>query len=148
MIYDKNENIKKYPQIPHSVADFILNLTEDIPTGRHEIAKTCYANVDEYETKFAKDCRLEAHKKYIDIQILLKGKEELDYTNIEDLQVSHAYDEKRDVMFFVAPEQKLNRVILEQGYFAMLYPHEAHEPQMNYGEEPCRVKKVVVKIEY
>jgi len=145
MIFDKIENIDNYPQIPQNAADFIKNLTSDIDTGRHDINENIYANVDEYTTRPPEKCRLEAHKKYIDIQLLLKGQEELDYTSIEGLEISEEYDDARDVMFFKSPQRRLNTVMLEKGYFVLLYPHEAHRPQMNYTDS-MPVKKVVVKI--
>lgn len=146
MIFDKFENIENYLEIPDDVKVFVKKLSTDMPAGRQFINDNCYANIDEYATKPAERCRLEAHKKYIDIQLLLSGKEELQFTDIEGLKISEEYDENRDVMFFAGSERKLNSVILSEGYFALLYPHEAHQPQMNYGCESLKVKKVVIKI--
>ena len=146
MIFDKLENIDKYSQIPQNARDFIKTLTPQTTCGRHEIDANIYANIEEYETKPIEKCQLEAHKKYIDIQMLLDGKEELDYTSIDGLEISKAYNPTKDVMFFKTPERRLNSVILEKGYFALLYPYEAHQPQMNYADKTACVKKVVVKI--
>ena len=146
MIFDKIENIDKYTQIPEQARDFIKKLTPDAAVGRREIAEGIYANIDEYFTKPPEKCRLEAHKQYIDIQLLLIGREELDYTDVDGLEISEVYDAQRDVMFFAAPCCRLNSVMLERGYFTLLYPHEAHQPQMNCGEKSEAVKKVVVKI--
>lgn len=146
MIYDKIENIKKYPQIPADAAEFINSLSEETETGRYTLASDNYVNIEEYYTKAEKDCRLEAHKQYTDIQIILSGKEILEYTGIEGLDIDEVYDKSRDITFFKTPDRKLNRVILGKGYFALLYPHEAHQPQMNYAAESLKVKKAVVKI--
>ncbi len=148
MIYDKIENISKYPQISDKIAEFVTSLDEEITLGRHTLGNDNYANVEEYATKYPQDCRLEAHKQYVDIQILLRGQEELDFTSVDGLDISEPYDETRDIMFFKTPEMRLNSIILEKGYFALLYPDEAHQPQMNYGTEQQKVKKVVVKIKY
>ena len=114
MIFDNIKNIDKYPQIPQVARDFIKNLVVDVALGRHEISQDIYANVDEYFTKPIEKGRLEAHKNYIDIQLLLDGQEELDYTSVEGLEVSEEYDEKRDVMFFKSPFFRLNSVFLEK----------------------------------
>lgn len=148
MIFDDVKNIRNYAEIDTKVADYILGLEPGIPAGRVYLSDDglTYANVDEYTTKPHDNCRLEAHKKYIDIQIMLDGTEELDFTDIEGLDVSEPYDAARDVMFFAAPKKVLNKVILSAGKFVLLYPHEAHQPQMAYKNSPADVKKVVVKI--
>lgn len=148
MIYDNIENIKKYSQIDFEIADFILGLDKNQRVGRVFLSddELTFANVDEYTTKEHSNCKLEAHKKYIDIQLLLDGVEELDWVDIQGLEVSEEYDEARDVMFFAQSDAILNRVILKKGNFVLLYPHEAHQPQMAYNNQPSNVKKVVVKI--
>lgn len=148
MIFDDIKNIRNYPEVDEKIADFILKLTAGQECGKVFLSEDglTYANVDEYTTKTPENCKLEAHKKYIDIQLLLEGVEELDYINVEGLTVKEAYTPERDIMFFEIPEKVLNRIILETGKFALLYPHEAHQPQMAYKNMPSKVKKVVVKI--
>lgn len=148
MIFDDIKNIRKYAEIDAKIAEFISGLNAELPAGRIYLSDDglTYANVDEYTTKFHENCKLEAHKKYIDIQIMLDGVEELDYTDIDGLEVSEAYDSARDVVFFAAPDRVLNKVVLSAGKFVMLYPYEAHQPQMAYKNSSGAVKKVVVKI--
>ena len=147
MISDDINNLDMYAQIiPEDVMEFIKKLNTNLQPGRYDISENSYANIDEYYTKSYKDCKLEAHKKYIDIQILLDGTERLDYIAADGLSVSEEYDEKRDVMFFHKPLKALDTVILKPNKFILLYPHEAHMPQMNDASEAKKVKKVVVKI--
>ena len=146
MIIDSLENMSIYDNIPQNVINFVKTLTPETEIGRYEIDKNSYANIDVYETKNLKDCKFEAHKNYIDIQMLLSGIEELDYTPAKDLIVSEKYDEKRDIMFFKNPDRISDSVILESGKFALIYPHEAHRPQVAFNANSKTVKKVVVKI--
>lgn len=146
MIIDSLENIAFYNNIPQNVIDFIKTLTPQKEAGRYEIDQNSYANIEIYETKNLKDCKFEAHKNYIDIQILLSGIEELDYTPVKGLTVFEEYDEKRDIMFFENPDRISDSVILEAGKFALIYPHEAHRPQVAFNANSKTVKKVVVKI--
>lgn len=139
MITDNIKNLKNYNIVSEKVIDFLMNLPSD--AGHYEIDDTAYANIDIYNTK--QDCKFEAHKKYIDIQMLLEGSEELDYISVDGLKISEEYDEKRDVMFFENPEKTPDTLQLEPYKFALIYPHEAHRPQMGNGQQ---VKKVVVKI--
>lgn len=143
MITDNIKNLKNYNIVSEKVVNFLLSLNENSETGHYEIDNTAYANIDVYNTKPFENCKFEAHKKYIDIQMLLSGGEELDYINVDVLNVSETYDETRDVMFFHNPEKTPDTLQLEPFKFALIYPHEAHRPQMGDGQ---RVKKVVVKI--
>ena len=146
MIYDKLNNINKYNVISEKVSDFLLGLTPEIAAGRYVINENTYVNIDVYNTKDFNNCKLEAHKKYIDIQMLLTGNERLDYINTDGLKVSEEYDENRDIMFFETPDIPLNSVQLTPYNFALIYPHEAHMPQINYNNKTHSVKKAVVKI--
>lgn len=74
MIFDKISNIKNYKEIPTEVTDFILSLTPETYPGHYEISTDIYANIDCYTTKAEGEGKLESHKKYIDIQLLLDGK--------------------------------------------------------------------------
>lgn len=143
MITDKLKNLAKYNIVSHEIVDFLNNLSAQSDIGHNEICEGAYANIDEYCTKPIKNCKFEAHKKYIDIQMLLQGSEELDYISVDGLQVSEEYDEKRDVMFFKNPSKTPDTLQLDPFKFALIYPHEAHRPQMGDGQ---KVKKVVVKI--
>ena len=142
MITDNIKNLKNYNIVSENVINFLMNLPTE--AGHYEIDDTAYANIDVYNTK--QDCKFEAHKKYIDIQMLLAGEEELDYMPVENLKISEEYDSKRDVMFFENPTEKADTLQLKPFKFALIYPHEAHRPQMNAGLMPQKVKKVVVKI--
>lgn len=148
MIFDSIKNIDKYLQIDSDIKDFICSLNSSAKCGKVFLSedKLTYANIDEYITKDWAKCKLEAHQKYIDIQLLLDGIEELEYVDVEGLNVAETYNEARDVMFFAPVDKVLNKVVLEPGNFIMLYPHEAHQPQMAYQNQPSKVKKVVVKI--
>lgn len=139
MITDDIKNLKNYNIVSDKVIDFLMNPPAE--TGHYEIDDGIYANIDIYNTK--QDCKFEAHKKYIDIQMLLEGSEELDYINIDGLIISEEYDKNRDVMFFKNPEKTPDTLQLEPFKFALIYPHEAHKPQMGNGQQ---VKKIVVKI--
>lgn len=141
MITDNIKNLKNYNVVPETVLNFLMNLPSN--AGHYEIDDKNFANIDIYNTKPLENCKFEAHKKYIDIQMLLEGAEELDYISVDGLKVSEAYDEKRDVMFFENPEKTPDTLQLEPYKFALIYPHEAHRPQMGNGQH---IKKVVVKI--
>ena len=145
MITDEMKNIRKYKEITAEICDFIENLSENIECGKHYINDDDYANVEVYEPKEFENCAFESHEKYIDVQLLLSGKERIDFRGVEGLHVDKPYDEQRDITFYENNlSDDFNTVILNSRNFAVFYPTEAHKPQIKL--ENGKVKKVVVKI--
>jgi len=145
MITDRIENIGLYKNIPQNAVNFIKSLKENIPSGRHEIGGGIYANVEEYYTKPLENCRFEAHRNYIDVQILLRGHEKIYYTNKGGLNVSVPYDTEKDIEFFSDSIINFPEITLNGANFMMIFPHEAHAPQ-TVSDKIEKVLKVVVKI--
>ncbi len=113
--------------------------------GKYEFAGGVSAAVSVYYTKESGD--LEGHREYIDLHLMLKDCERIDFCDIDDLEVKVPYDEARDMEFFHDPETCLNNIHLEVDKFVVFYPYEAHKPQLNYaGCGSKEVRKVVVKI--
>ncbi len=144
MIVDKLENIDKYSQIPPYARAFIKNLPQDC--GKYLLAGDDFANIEEYETKSHEDCFFETHKKYADVQLLLSGKERIDYTDLFGLDVKNFYNEEKDIAFWFNTKKESVTTYLDGTNFVLLMPNEAHRPQMRYSEDAEKVKKVVVKI--
>ena len=145
MIFDKLEKLRQYDVVSDKVLNFLFNLDENKPAGHYEIDDEAFANIDIYETKEHSACFPEAHKRYIDIQLLLSGTERLDFSNISELTIKDEYDEERDIILFENPDT-INTIYLKKGFFALLYPSDAHRPQMKAFEDSETVKKVVIKI--
>ena len=103
-----------------------------------------FAEVQEYTTKPEEECKFEAHRKYFDIQYMAEGEEYFGFIPKSELQKDTGYDEARDLEFFKAPKTS-GRIHLTQGAFAVVSPDDGHQPRC-IGEQPCKVKKVVVKV--
>lgn len=147
MIIDNIENISKYAcLIPEDVIEFIKNCRniEFQNAKRVSLNGNNYANFDIYNPKPLDLCKFEAHKKYIDIQIMLDGEEQIDITNIEGLDVLEEYNEEKDIIFYKAPDRLVDKISLTKGKFVLIYPYEAHKPQIKTISNS--VKKIVVKV--
>ncbi len=142
MIFDEIKNIDLY-NLDKKAVNFIRNLTPDIECKKHIIDENIYANVEEYSTK--ESGFFEAHKKYIDIQLLLMGEEVLEYTPLDGLKVKEDYNTEKDIAFYFDGDKPITKLKLEKGFFTVLYPTDAHKPQLKFSS-PQKVKKVVVKI--
>lgn len=145
MIVDKLENISKYESIiPQKVINFLKKLSPKKDAGHYIISDEIFANVDIYVPKPQENCHFEAHKKYIDIQMLLSGEEKLEYCMAGGLEILEKYDESRDITFYEDSAMNTDSVRLTPYKFAFIMPHEAHKPQIK--TKTGLVKKVVVKI--
>jgi YhcH/YjgK/YiaL family protein len=106
--------------------------------------------VQRYTTEPADARRYESHRRYIDVQYLLAGREALDVQDIDALTVTEPYDAEKDVMFYsggVGGSRRggEQRVVLTPGVCCVLFPEDGHKPccEVVGPEEVC---KVVVKI--
>jgi len=115
-----------------------------IQAGRHDIGQSgCYALVFEYTTKDIADCIIEAHRKYIDMHVVLEGEENIAVGDLAGCQVGE-FDDTRDYLPVASGE--LSCWKLKKGHFLVLYPHEAHATAVWIDQTPKSVKKMVIKI--
>ena len=115
----------------------------NIACGRYEIdSDAVWANVQEYETK--DDADFEAHRKYIDIQYMVKGEELVGVIDLVNCKTCIEYDNEKDLEFFET-KAKFQYQELREGDFLIFYPHDAHKPSIAFGAKSM-VKKVVVKV--
>ncbi len=101
-----------------------------------------YAVISEYTTKPVSDASWETHRKYIDLQYLAAGREQIAVADLQALTPAADYDETKDCQFFRGSGWNLP---LNGGTFAVFFPHDAHMPGIADGA-PAMVRKVVVKI--
>ena len=148
MVYDKIDNIETYKGLSKDIYEglkFLKNASPDLACDVHEINPRVKAIVSEYETKAVNENGYEAHKKFIDIQYLLKGNEKNRCYPIEKLKETKAYKEEIDAAFYEA-ETSVQELALGDGYFAIYWPQDGHMPCL-CAEGAEMVKKVVIKVE-
>ena len=147
MIIDEIKNLGLYKEIPSKVVKFVQGLNPDIPCGRYDIDKKCFANVELYSTKPLGSAMYEVHNKYIDIQILLSGEEKIYFKDREKISYPQTFDEKNDIGFFNEMiDAEDHYVKLNGSNFAFINTHEGHAPRVQIANLPDRVKKVVIKL--
>jgi YhcH/YjgK/YiaL family protein len=100
-----------------------------------------YALVQEYDSKLKEEGKWEAHRRYIDLQYVVKGVEGIGYANIHHLK-QEEYDTGKD---FLPLQGEGDLVTVRNGSFVLLFPEDAHMPGMAIGT-PVSVKKIVLKI--
>ena len=146
MIFDTVENIKNYKGLGrvYKALEFLANTDfSKLPLGRAELdGDNIFYMVQSYDTDPEKTIA-EAHKKYIDIQFMVKGEELIGVAPI-------GYDEKEteakpenDVWFY---ECKTEQITLIENSFMVLYPNDLHCPGVATNNKPMTCRKVVVKV--
>lgn len=150
MIYDNLSNIDIYKGLSTDINTGLLFLNQaksDIENGIYLLNSRVKVIVSEYDTKTANEYGYEAHKRFIDIQCVLKGEEKVSCSPIERLKETKHYNEEKDAAFYSADNNpNPSDLILQPGYFAIFFPQDGHLPQLCVGN-PNRVKKVVVKVQ-
>jgi len=147
MIIDKIENSGLYLDLGKKIAKAFKYIKSTdfsrIEPGRYEIEDdNIFAIVNEYETKDAKDCVLEAHRKFIDIQYIYSGVELIGVAPLVNQIPTTEYDESKDCVFF---NEETSFVKMTGGMFAVFFPDDLHMPGVK-ADSVSEVKKVVIKV--
>jgi len=103
-----------------------------------------FYTIQRYMTKPMSEGKLEAHRKYIDIQFSLNGQEIIGYTPLNELTIAGEYNPQKDIAFYNTPKD-FSKVLLKPGLFCILFPDDAHLP-CRQVDKPAEVRKVVIKI--
>ncbi len=149
MILDRITNGERYACLSRDFARaFELLKQGDIARkeeGKYEVeGNRLYFMVQNYITKLAEERRFEAHRRYADIQAVFSGREAIGYRQAEGLEVQTEYDASKDIEFFETPDVYTS-LQLEAGEFVVLFPGEAHMPQLQLSG-PSQIRKIVFKI--
>jgi YhcH/YjgK/YiaL family protein len=131
------------PQLPAAL-DAIRSLPPDAPDGRVDLAEGMYLVVSRYATSPAAEKPYEAHRRYVDVQALLAGREIIGLAKTDDLTERTAYDPQSDAAFYDAPPGE-HSLELRPGWAMVFAPADAHRPGCCCSES-AEVCKVVVKI--
>jgi YhcH/YjgK/YiaL family protein len=114
-----------------------------VEPGKYELdGAKLFALVQQVETKAKEEKQFEAHRKYIDVQFIVSGAEQMGYTHISTLKTSQAYDADKDCEMLRGAGDFITATA---GTFVVFFPEDAHMPCVAMGK-PAAVKKVVVKV--
>ena len=145
MIIDYLNRFKQYtrnvPELYEAVKFAEKVRRENLPVGRYPVGDN-YALVQEGTTRPVAEGKFEVHKKYLDVQIMIKGFEYMEYADLTDLTADVQYNEQTDVEFLNGKGQPL---LIKPGMFYVVYPGDGHKPCC-HNTTPSNYKKVVVKI--
>jgi biofilm protein TabA len=110
--------------------------------GMHTIqGEQLFAIVEACTGRTRAEAQLECHRRYIDIQLVLEGVDEMGWKPLaECADPATDYDDARDIRFF--NDAPASWIATPPGSFCLFFPDDAHAPLVSAG----MIRKVVVKI--
>ena len=143
MIFDKIAHWETYTGVNKYFLEgmeFALSLKEK-SAGRYEHGKV-FAMVQEGNTRGTDTALFEYHEKYVDVQIMLQGKEMVGWCDRGELVCKDPFDVMKDIGFGEAAGQNIS---IEKGMFYVVFPHDAHRP-CTHDETQTYYRKIVLKL--
>lgn len=145
MILAKNAEALRYKGI-HPRLDAVLERLNDeflnsVGTTPVKLeGDALYATRFDYETLPYEDTFFEAHRKYLDVHVMVKGRERVETASVDGLDM---FDQKGDFYAYRgAADQSL---LIREGEFLVVFPDDAHRIKIA-ADGPEEVSKVVFKL--
>ena len=143
MIIDRIEEQERYYPIHPDMELAFAFLAEapDLECGRYELENGLFATVAEGDTVQLEQGRIEAHRKYIDLQYCISGGERMSWAHIQEQNIEQE-DPEHDCYFYTG---KSTAMSIRPGMFYIMFPSDGHKPGC-HQEFPKHYRKVVVKL--
>lgn len=110
--------------------------------GRYPILdKQLFVIVENLPGRTREAAKLECHRRYIDIQLVLEGSDEMGWRPLADcMQPVGDYSEEKDIRFF--NDAPASWIATPSGAFCIFFPEDAHAPLVSSGS----IRKAIFKI--
>jgi YhcH/YjgK/YiaL family protein len=115
---------------------------KSLAPGKHTVqGEELFVIVEACSGRTRAEAKLECHRRYIDIQLVLEGVDEMGWKPVAECTAPATdYDAARDIRFF--NDAPSSWVATPAGSFCVFFPDDAHAPLVSAG----MIRKVVVKI--
>jgi YhcH/YjgK/YiaL family protein len=146
MILDTLNNLERYaalhPLFPRVIAFIRSTNLSALSAGIHPIIdKQLFVIVEEAQGRSRDVAKLECHRRYIDIQLVLEGTDEMGCKPLVDCkQPVSDYNEERDIRFF--HDETDTWISTPANAFCIFFPDDAHAPLVSTG----KIRKLIFKI--
>jgi biofilm protein TabA len=131
-----------HPLFPRAFAYLHDTDLNALAPGVHQIIdKQLFIIVEEANGRTRAEAKLEAHRRYIDIQLVLEGVDEMGWKALSDChQPLDEHNVQRDIRFF--DDAPATWIAVPPQHFCIFFPDDAHAPLVSVGA----IRKVIVKI--
>ncbi|MBC5996535.1 DUF386 domain-containing protein [Romboutsia ilealis] len=144
MIVDKIDNILFYKPMVNNLEAGIKAIKEIkiLEEGKYTF-EGGYFMIQKGDTKPMDEGTFEAHRKYVDIQIVVEGSEEIAWADISELKTVNIYDSVKDVERLDG--DKSHNILISKGMFYIAFPHDGHKP-VSHIKQRLNYTKIVMKL--
>lgn len=146
MIFSSLSQAKRYAGL-HPLFEQAFDYIEksdlfNMAPGRYNIAgEDLIAIVEHVPGKTREMARLEAHRRYIDIQLVLDGIDEMGWKPLADCHNPVGeHSAEKDIRFFT--DAPVSWIATPPDHFCIFFPEDAHAPLVSSGQ----VRKVIFKV--
>ena len=149
MIIDKLENIQFYAPILPNLKEGIKAISDlkkkgVFAPGRYDF-EGGFFKVENGSTKLFTEGTYEAHKQYIDVQIIEDGSEEIAWDTLESLTETVPYDEEKDAARYTGDFS--HQMKITKGMFWAAFPWDGHRPGA-HSKEQKQYTKIILKLPF
>ena len=148
MIYAKNQDALTYRGIHPNLDQALEHITPEFLNSLQDGQKVelkgeqVYCTRFTYETVPQEESFFEAHRRYLDIHIMLQGEERVDVNRPEELTLTQVQEEND---FYAYQGESWHSTVLRPGEFLVVFPEDAHRIKVQVGEAKT-VSKAVFKV--
>ena len=144
MIIDRIKNIEYYESILPGLKNGLntLRLLPPQEVGRYEF-EGGFLMIQEGTTKPMSEGTFEAHRKYVDVQIMLHGCEELAWEEYDLLNSLVPYNEEKDQERLDG--ERNHSMLISAGMFFAAFPQDGHKA-VSHTDEQHHYRKAVMKL--
>ena len=145
MILAKNREAYRFKGIHPRLDEVLDRLNDEFlkKVGNEAVrleGDSLYATRFDYETLKREDTFFEAHERYLDVHVMVKGEERVEIASPENLE---GFDHSGDFWAYRGePDQSF---VIRPGEFLVVFPDDAHRIKICVNE-PEKVSKVVFKL--
>ena len=133
-----------HPAFEKAFAEAERLIAADAGVGTYVVEEgSLWLSISEYNTKPVCESLYETHRDFIDIQLMVKGKERIGFADTKELTVTKPY--VPDAEMYAMTDLR-DDIIITPNKFVVIFPGEAHAPCMIAGDASEKIRKIVVKI--
>jgi len=150
MIIGNIKNFSSETTSTPKVLSQILNVLKQkdwskLENKKYPLKQGSYMIIQEYLTKPKKERKAEQHRQYIDIHLIISGKEKIGVSfNHPQNKIIGPYNKKDDYILYSQVQQEMD-ITAFPGTYLIFYPADIHRPGCHFQKE-TKIRKVVVKV--
>ena len=128
MIIKNWTELRSYDSYINKVVSSFMNRNDvkNMAIGRYELSDRCYVSVSEYET--FKNFKFEAHRQYVDVQVMVSGEEEVFCAPLAYGTEQIPYQAEKDIAFYSCDKGPFSTIRLCVNQAIVLKPNDMHAP--------------------